>query len=117
MQRALAGVYVPPSPPTAAAMVAAEAGILTKGEAGVGEVVGEGAGGGEYGEERVDSDKEKGEVEIVPGIATAEAGGVDRESRKERKARKRRREEKAKEKERKRARKEKEKGEKGDGSE
>ncbi|PUU78060.1 hypothetical protein B9Z19DRAFT_1108517 [Tuber borchii] len=127
VQRALAGVYVPPSPPPSAAMVAAEAGILTKGEARVGEVAGEGAGGGEYGEERVDSDKEKGGDEIVPGIATAEVGGMDRESRKERKARKRRREEKAKEKERKRARKEKgeeerkrarkEKGEKGDGSE
>lgn len=94
-------------------MVAAEEGILTKGEAVAEEVVGEGVGGGEYGEERVDSDKEKGGVE--PGIATAEAGGADRESRKERKARKRRREEKAKEKERKRARRE--KGEKGDGSE
>ena len=80
VQRALAGVYVPPSPPTAAAVVAAEVGILMMGE---------------YGEERVGSDKEKGEVEIVPGTATAEAGG---ESRKERKARKRRREEKAKEK-------------------
>jgi len=85
--------------------------VLTKGETGVDEIVGEGAGGGEYGEGRVGDDKERGGVEIVPGMGTAEAGGVDRERKRERKARRRRREEKV----RKRAKKG--KGEKEDGSE
>jgi len=103
VQRALAGVYVPPSPPPPVA-AAAETEVLTKGETGVSEIVGEG---------RVDDERDKGGAEIVLGIAAAEAGGVGRESRRERKAKRRRRENK----ERKRAKEKGEKGEKGDGSE
>ncbi|RPA92170.1 hypothetical protein L873DRAFT_1794440 [Choiromyces venosus 120613-1] len=116
VQQALAGVYVPPPELTAAEVIAAEAEVeqvLTKGEAGSGEIVSEG-GKGEYGEVKVDEGGmgRRVEIEVVPKVVTTEEGDREKEKEKRRAEKKARRREERRgkeegEKERKKVKKEK----------